>query len=529
MTQILLYDTTLRDGAQGEHINFSAEDKLKIAMKLDEMGFDYIEGGWPGATPKDTQFFELARQHDFRNARLAAFGSTCRPGLAPEDDSLLVALAESRAPVITLFGKTWDLHVEKIMGNTLEENLRMIRESIAWFVSLGREVVYDAEHFFDGYKENPEYAIETLCAAAEGGAQFLVLCDTNGGTLPHEIDGIVEVVSKKVLARHGDVRFGIHAHNDCNMAVANSVTAVRKGATMVQGTINGYGERCGNADLTSIIPVLQLKLGHDCLDDDQMARMKALSRFVSETANMTPLNSRPFVGKSAFAHKGGAHVSAVLKEPRGYEHLNPELVGNERRVIMSDYSGKSNVEYKAREMGIDMDGVNSREVVTELKRLEQEGYQFEAAEGSFRLLVERMAGRFAAGFRLKSFRVTTEKDLDRPCLSRAMIKIQTPLGDEISAAEGDGPVSALDNALRKALIRFYPEALAHMQLVDYKVRVMEGTGGTASKVRVLIDSRDERQIWSTLGVSEDIIEASWQALADSFHFKLGILEDLEEA
>ncbi|TYT75701.1 citramalate synthase [Desulfobotulus mexicanus] len=528
MTSMLLYDTTLRDGAQGEHINFSAEDKMKIALRLDDMGFHYIEGGWPGANPKDTAFFEAARSITFKNAKLAAFGSTCRPGMKPGDDPLLKALAASEAPVITLFGKTWDLHIERIMENTLEENLRMIRESVGWFVSLGREVIYDAEHFFDGYKDNRDYALETLAAAWEGGSEVLTLCDTNGGSLPHEIEAIMEDVKGWFAERSFEdkrpLKLGIHAHNDSNLAVANSITAVRSGAVMVQGTINGYGERCGNADLTSIIPVMQLKMSIDCMVPERLARIKSLSRFVSETANVPPLNSRPFVGKSAFAHKGGAHVSAVLKEPRGYEHMTPELVGNERRVIMSDYSGKSNVTYKAKEMGIDMEGVDSREVVSEIKRLEQEGYQFEAAEGSFRLLVERMAGRFKPRFQLKNFRVTVEKDKDRHCSSHAVVHIDTPFGEEMSAASGDGPVSALDNALRKALECFYPRDMAHMQLVDYKVRVLDGAGGTASKVRVLIESRDPDTIWSTIGVSEDIIEASWQALADSFHYKLGSSE-----
>ncbi|MDY0161892.1 citramalate synthase [Desulfobotulus sp.] len=525
MTSMLLYDTTLRDGAQGEHINFSADDKMKIARRLDEMGFHYIEGGWPGANPKDTAFFEAARSVCFKNAKLAAFGSTCKPGVKPEDDPILQALAESGAPVITLFGKTWDLHVIRIMQNTLEENLRMIRESVAWFVSLGKEVIYDAEHFFDGYKDNRDYALKTLAAAWEGGASVLVPCDTNGGTLPHEIEAIFKDMQAWLKERFPEdsrpLRFGIHAHNDASMAVANSITAVRCGAVMVQGTINGYGERCGNADMTSIMPILQFKMNIPCLTTERMAQLKSLSRFVSETANVPPLNSRPFVGKSAFAHKGGAHVSAVLKEPRGYEHMLPELVGNERRVIMSDYSGKSNVTYKAQEMGIDMGGVDSREVVSEIKRLEQEGFQFEAAEGSFRLLVERMAGRFKPRFQLKNFRVTVEKDKDRPCRSHALVHIDTPYGEEMSAASGDGPVSALDNALRKALECFYPRDMAHMQLVDYKVRVLDGAGGTASKVRVLIESRDPATIWSTIGVSEDIIEASWQALADSFHCKLG--------
>lgn len=527
MTSIMLYDTTLRDGAQGESINFSVEDKLKIAKRLDELGFHYIEGGWPGATPKDTAFFEKARKISFKNAKLAAFGSTCRPGMQPGEDPLLQALLESGAPVVTLFGKTWDLHVQ-IMQNTAEENLRMIRESVEWFFLQDREVVYDAEHFFDGYRDNPEYALETLAAAWEGGASWLVLCDTNGGTLPHEIEAIVQTVKAGLDERFPEgsrpVRLGIHTHNDCNMAVANAVTAVRCGAGMVHGTVNGYGERTGNADLTSIIPVLQIKMGCRCLNLESLSKLRSLSQFVSEVANIPPLNNQPFVGKSAFAHKGGAHVSAVLKDPRGYEHMVPELVGNARRVVMSDYSGKSNVLYKAEEMGIEMKGVDSREVVAEIKRLEQEGYQFEAAEGSFRLLVERMAKRFCPKFELKAFRVTIEKDKDRNCQSHALVYIGMPGGreEELAAALGDGPVSALDNALRKALNRFYPEEIAHMQLVDYKVRVLDGKDGTAAKVRVLIDSRDGDSTWSTIGVSEDIIEASWQALADSFHYRLGI-------
>ncbi|MDL2286202.1 citramalate synthase [Desulfococcaceae bacterium OttesenSCG-928-F15] len=528
MTSIMLYDTTLRDGAQGESINFSVEDKLKIARRLDELGFHYIEGGWPGSNPKDTNFFERARTISFKNAKIAAFGSTCKPGLEPGDDPLLQDLLASGAPVVTLFGKTWDLHVLRIMQNTLEENLRMIRESVEWFFLQDREVVYDAEHFFDGYKDNPDYALETLAAAWEGGASWLVLCDTNGGTLSHEIEEIVNRVKAHLHTRFPDdsrpVRLGIHTHNDSAMAVANAVAAVRCGASMVHGTINGYGERTGNADLTSLIPILQVKMGFSCLGLEALSKLRHLSQFVSEVANIPPLNNQPFVGKSAFAHKGGAHVSAVLKDPRAYEHMVPELVGNSRRVVMSDYSGKSNVVYKAEEMGIDMKGVDSREVVAEIKRLEQEGFQFEAAEGSFRLLVERMAKRFCPKFELKSFRVTIEKDEDRLCQSHAIVYIGLPGGkeEELAAALGDGPVSALDNALRKALNRFYPEEIAHMQLTDYKVRVLDGKDGTAAKVRVLIDSRDGDNAWSTIGVSEDIIEASWQALADSFHYRLGI-------
>lgn len=526
MTSILLYDTTLRDGAQGENISFSAEDKLRIAKRLDDNGFHYIEGGWPGANPRDTRFFELAKSVEFQNAKLSAFGSTRKPGIRAEDDTVLKALVESGAPAVTIFGKTWDLHVTKIMANTLEENLAMISDSVAFLKSSGREVIYDAEHFFDGYKDNPAYALDTISAAVAAGADFIALCDTNGGTLPHEVAEIVEAVFDELETRFKadrkcwPVKMAIHAHNDCGLAVANSIEAVRHGASMVQGTINGYGERCGNADLTTIIPVLAFKMGQDCMPPAQLARLKRLSRFVSETANMTPLNSRPFVGKSAFAHKGGVHVSAVMKEPRGYEHMDPELVGNTRRVLMSDYSGKSNVEYKAKELGIDLEnGVDSRKVVAEIKRLEEDGYQFDVADGSFKIFLQKFAEQYSPVFELESFRVMVEKTKDTPCYSQATIKIDVGGTKEITAAEGHGPVSALDNALRKALGVFYPE-ISDMHLVDYKVRVMDAESGTEAKVRVLIESRDENQIWSTIGVSEDIIEASWQALVDSFQYKL---------
>lgn len=523
MNQILLYDTTLRDGTQGENISFTAEDKLRISKRLDDIGIHFIEGGWPGSNPRDLQFFKLARKTEFSNARLTAFGATRRPGIQARDDQNLNALLETETQVVTIFGKTWDLHVTEVMNNSLEENLAMIHDSVAWLTSNGREVIYDAEHFFDGYAANPAYAMKTLAAAVEGGADVLVLCDTNGGTLPFDIENVTRDV-KEALSRSIDAnsfRIGIHSHNDCGLALANTISAVRSGAVMVQGTINGYGERCGNADLTSIIPVLQLKMKHGCLSDDNLKKLRKLSRFVSETANMTPSNTRPFVGRSAFAHKGGIHVSAIAKTPLAYEHIDPELVGNKRRVLVSDLSGKSNVEYKAKELGIDLasDIFNTQQIVTEIKRLEQEGYQFDAADGSLQILIEKFTNQFNPTFDLKSFRVTVEKDTDRPCYSHAMIKISVDGKDEITAAEGHGPVSALDNALRKALTNFYP-ALDFMRLVDFKVRVIDGRDGTSAKVRVLIESRDEDKIWSTVGVSEDIIEASWQALTDSFHFKI---------
>jgi 2-isopropylmalate synthase len=532
MEPILLYDTTLRDGTQGENISFTAKEKIQIAQRLDDFGIHYIEGGWPGSNPRDMQFFELAQKTTFNNTRITAFGSTRKPGIAAADDPNLQALLQSNTPAVTIFGKTWDLHVKKVMNNTLKENLAMIFESVEFLKKNDREVIYDAEHFFDGYKDNPDYGLQTLMAAVDAGAQFIVLCDTNGGSLPSEIESIMNEVKQAFCDKFNTTadalpfKFGIHTHNDSGMAVANSIEAVEHGAVMVQGTINGYGERCGNADLTSIIPILYFKMNRPCVSSENMAKLKQVSRFVSETANMIPLNSRPFVGKSAFAHKGGIHVSAIMKTSRAYEHLEPELVGNARRVLVSDLSGKSNVEYKAKELGIELgtNGVGSREIVTEIKRMEQEGYQFEAAEGSFKILLEKFADKFMPLFELKAFRVHIEKDADRPCSAHATIKVSVDGREEITAAEGDGPVSALDNALRKALYNFYPE-LEDMRLIDYKVRVIDGRAGTAAKVRVLIESRDQDNIWSTIGVSEDIIEASWQALADSVQYKLAISND----
>ncbi|MBL7179359.1 MAG: citramalate synthase [Pseudomonadota bacterium] len=529
MAPILLYDTTLRDGTQGENISFTAKEKIQIAQRLDDFGIHYIEGGWPGSNPRDMQFFDLAQNTTFNNARITAFGSTRKPRIAAADDPNLQALLKSNTPAVTIFGKTWNLHVKQVMNNTLKENLAMIFESVEFLKNNDREVIYDAEHFFDGYKDNPDYALQTLTAAADAGAQFIVLCDTNGGSLPFEIESIMKTVRQAFCEKYDKTadalpfKFGIHTHNDSGLAVANSIEAVRCGAVMVQGTINGYGERCGNADLTSIIPILHFKMNRPCVSGQNMAKLKKLSRFVSETANMIPLNSRPFVGKSAFAHKGGIHVSAIMKVSRAYEHMEPELVGNQRRVLVSDLSGKSNVEYKARELGVELEanGLGSREIVNEIKRMEQEGYQFEAAEGSFKILLEKLSDQFSPLFELKAFRVHIEKDADRPCNAHATIKISVDGKEEITAAEGDGPVSALDNALRKALYKFYPD-LENMRLIDYKVRVIDGRAGTAAKVRVLIESRDQDRIWSTVGVSEDIIEASWQALADSFQYKLSL-------
>ncbi len=527
MEPILLYDTTLRDGTQGENINFTVNEKIKIAKRLDNLGIQYIEGGWPGSNPRDKHFFELAKKTKFKTARLAAFSSTRKPGISPAQDQNLKALLESNTPVVTIFGKSWDLHVEQVMNNTLEENLAMIRESVEYLKENDREVIYDAEHFFDGYKKNRDYALQTLIASVDGGADIIVLCDTNGGTLPFDIETIINDVNNILYEKYSNkthgikIKIGIHAHNDSGLAVANTITAVRSGAVMVQGTINGYGERCGNADLTSIIPILSLKMNRDCISKKNLTKIRKISRFISETANMIPLNSRPFVGRSAFAHKGGIHVSAIMKVPRAYEHMDPELVGNMRRVLISDLSGKSNVEYKAKELGIDLgaNGYDSRKIVEEIKQMEQEGYQFDVADGSFKILIQKFTDQFSPLFELESFRLTVEKDKEQPCSAHATIKISVDGQKEITAAEGIGPVHALDNALRKALDKFFPD-LDSMGLIDFKVRVMDGRDGTAAKVRVLIESRDQDRIWSTIGVSEDIIEASWQALADSFHYKL---------
>lgn len=527
MEPILLYDTTLRDGTQGEKISFTVLDKMKIAKKLDDLGIHYIEGGWPGSNAKDKEFFESAKKETFKNSKLTAFGSTHKYGIRPEDDKNLNAILECGAKAGTIFGKTWDLHVEKVLRIGLEDNLKLISGSVKHLHNNGIEVHYDAEHFFDGYKDNKEYAIKTLSAAIDGGVDAIGLCDTNGGSLPHDVESIVkEIIGHFRSLGHANVRFGIHTHNDSGLAVANSIAAVRAGAVIVQGTINGYGERCGNADLTSIIPILKLKMGCPCISDENLKKLLKTSRFVSDTANMTPLNSRPFVGKSAFAHKGGIHVNAIMKDSRSYEHMDPTLVGNRQRVLVSDMSGKSNVEYKIKELGIPLDGngIDSSKIVSKVKRLEKDGYQFDDADGTFQIMVEKLTNQFKPLFDLDSFRVTIEKNKDQPCYSHATIKISVDgKVQEITVAEGAGPVSALDNALRKALNKVYPNVLDPVHLVDFKVRVLDGRDGTGAKVRVLIESRDEDNIWSTIGVSEDIIEASWQALADSFQHKLSHL------
>lgn len=514
--KIWIFDTTLRDGTQAEMISFSAQDKLHIAKRLDEFGIDYIEGGWPGSNPKDLAFFKMARNTRFQHARIVAFGSTKRAKIAVEDDQNLRFLLEAETPTVALFGKSWILHVEKALRITPAENLALIRDSIAFLKSKGKEVIYDAEHFFDGYKDNTNYAIETLLAAQTAGADLITLCDTNGGALPSEITRIVADVRQKI-----SLPLGIHTHNDSGLAVANSLIAVEAGCVLVQGTINGYGERTGNADLCSVIPILQLKAGYQCVPPQKLAQLTSVSRYVSEIANLAHPNSLPFTGKSAFAHKGGVHVSAVMKNPRCYEHIDPESVGNRRRVLVSDLSGRSNIVYKARELNIDLDRHQEKisEIITRMKELEHLGYQYEAAEGSLELLISKIKSEYREFFNLKGFRILIEKNESGDLRSEATIRLEVDNTLEHAAAEGDGPVNALDNALRKALVKFYPEIKA-MKLSDYKVRVLNASDGTAAKVRVLIESTSDGDTWGTVGVSENIIEASWQALTESISYFL---------
>jgi 2-isopropylmalate synthase len=515
--QVLIYDTTLRDGTQGEQINFSAEEKLRIAQRLDEAHFHYIEGGWPGSNPKDLRFFEMAKDINFKNSRLTAFGSTRKPHIKPSACPNLKALTKAGTPAVAIFGKSWDLHVHEILKIDLEENLRMVSDSIKYLKDIGKEVLFDAEHFFDGYKNNPQYAVKVIKTALTAGADMIVLCDTNGGSMPHEVSSIVKKVSSYTPANIT----GIHAHNDCGLAAANSIAAVQEGVRMVQGTINGYGERCGNADLILLIGNLQLKMGINCLPPESIRQLTNLSHYISDIANVPPLNSRPFVGRSAFAHKGGVHVSAVAKNSAAYEHMQPELVGNHQRVLVSDLAGKSNVEYKARELGIDLakNASLSKKIVHEVKLMEDRGFQFDAADGSLSLLIKKAIGEFVDPFTLECFSVVTSRTQNNPCLSQATIKISVDGEEELTAAEGNGPVNALDHALRKALTKFYPR-ISGMRLVDFKVRTLEGSEGTAAGVRVLLDSTDGTEVWSTIGVSENIIEASWQALVDSIEYKL---------
>jgi 2-isopropylmalate synthase len=517
MQQIFLYDTTLRDGTQGEEISFSAEDKLKIAKRLDAFGISYIEGGWPGSNPKDMEFFKNASKIKFSHAKIAAFGSTRRAKNSVEKDVNIQALLDADTPVVTIFGKSWLLHVLQALQIKPEENLTIISDSVAYLKKHGKEVIYDAEHFFDGYKADSKYALSTISAAADSGADTIVLCDTNGGTLPWEIREIIGNVRK-----HIKTPLGIHTHNDSETAVASSLIAILEGCVQVQGTINGYGERCGNANLCSIIPDLQLKMGYKCVTDEQMQHITSLSHYVSELANLKHNKRLPFVGESAFAHKGGVHVSAVMKTPLCYEHIEPETVGSVRRVLVSDLSGRSNVIFKAKELGIELDekSTAAQKVVDEMKEMEHIGYSYEDAEGSFEVMVKRETGEMKRYFDLERFKVSIHKDADeKDARSEALIKIRVGDETEITAAEGNGPVNALDKALRKALEKFYPE-LQKVHLTDYKVRVLDSQDATAAKVRVLIETEGAESSWNTVGVSSDVVEASWKALVDSIYYYL---------
>jgi 2-isopropylmalate synthase len=539
--KVWIYDTTLRDGAQREGLSLSLEDKLRIAAKLDGLGVDFIEGGWPGANPKDVQFFWQLREQPLARAKTVAFCSTRRPNQRAEEDPMLQAILAANTGWVTLFGKSWDLQVTEALQTTLDENLAMIGETIAFFRSQGRRVIYDAEHWFDGYKHNRDYALATLVAAAEAGADWLVFCDTNGGSLPHEVSASVRETIAHIQSKMGQAsQFGIHSHNDGEMAVANAIVAVQAGCRMVQGTINGYGERCGNANLCSIIPNLELKLGFDCISG-ALAQLTSTSRFVSELVNLAPDDHAAFVGLSAFAHKGGIHVSAVERNPLTYEHIRPEQVGNLRRIVVSDQSGLSNVLAKARTCGIDLDKKDpaSRAVLKQLKILESEGYQFEAAEASFELLLLGAKGLRRSFFDLKDFQIHCIHDgspdsgqngsPDRTrANSRATIKVCVAGQDILETAEGNGPVSALDAALRRAIGRFYP-AIDAFQLTDYKVRILDGGAGTSAKTRVLVESSNGQNRWTTVGVSENIIEASYRAVVEGLEYGLMQLEPIAMA
>lgn len=513
---ISIFDTTLRDGTQGEGISLSADDKLKIASKLDDLGVSYIEGGIPGSNNKDIEFFK--RVKDLRlNAKIAAFGSTRRKNGRADTDENLRRMLAAGVPAATLVGKAWDFHVHTALQTTLEENLAMIFDSIAYLKQNGLEVIFDAEHFFDGYKRNPEYAEAVLRQAKAAGADWLVLCDTNGGTLPDEISGIVSTLASAMP----EASLGIHTHNDCELAVAGALAAVAAGARQVQGTVNGYGERCGNANLCSVIPTLQLKMGYACVPEDALPQLTNAARYVSEVANVNMPVNQPYVGSAAFAHKGGIHVSAILRDSRTYEHIEPELVGNKQRVLVSELAGQSNVLSKAQEMGLNLDpsSEQARKVIDRIKNLEHQGYQFEGADASLELLLREATGELNELFVFESFKMLVEKSAGKPVVSEAFVKLNVNGQSVYTAAEGNGPVNALDNAVRKALLTHFPR-LADMHLSDYKVRVLDEQDQTAAKVRVLIESKDFASSWSTVGVSSNVIEASWEALVDSMRYAL---------
>ncbi len=523
MTQsIEIYDTTLRDGTQAESFNLSVDDKIRVTRQLDKLGIDYIEGGWPGSNPKAIEYFKAMQGVELKHARLTAFGSTRHFQNPADKDPNLAALLAAKTPAVTIFGKSWDTHVHDALRIELEDNLLIIEDSLAFLRPKVEHLIYDAEHFFDGFKNNREYCLATLGRAVAGGAETLVLCDTNGGTLPHEIPAIMDRVKQFLQEQSSNVRIGIHPHNDSETAVANALMGISLGASHVQGTINGYGERCGNGNLTSIIPALVFKMGLECEVGKHIDQLYLTSRLVDELANLPHNRYQPYVGESAFAHKGGIHVSAVKRNPLTYEHIEPEKVGNIRRILISDQAGRSNVLHKAKKYGLHLnpDDPLMSSIIKELKELEGKGYQYEAAEASFELLMRRALGLQRKFFVIEGFRVMNHKfRMDKPPMTEATIRLYVGGSEVHTASMGDGPVNALDNALRKALIRFYP-SLKGMELIDYKVRVLSGEYGTGAKVRVLVESRDKDRRWGTVGVSVNIIEASWQALVDSINYKL---------
>jgi len=523
--RVFIYDTTLRDGSQGEKVSFSVDDKLSIARKLDEMGIDYIEGGWPGSNPRDKEFFRRLDELDMKHGKLAAFGSTRYPKNKVQADPNVRALLDARTPVVTIFGKSWDLHTSRALNVTEDENLALISETVRYLKDHGKEVIYDAEHFFDGYTSSAAFALRTLEAAKAAGADTLVLCDTNGGTITTRLVEIFAEARKRF-----DGVMGIHTHNDCDLAVANTVAAVELGATHVQGTINGYGERCGNANLCSILPVLELKLGHTTIGPERLGQLTTLAGFVSELANLAARNDAPFVGRSAFAHKGGVHVSAVLRDAATYEHVRPELVGNRRRVLISDLSGRSNVFFKLKEKGLSdrLTDAARRELLERIKQLEYEGYELEAAEGTFELLVRETLHPEEFFFELESFRITTEKKGQEATSSTATMTIRAKDGLHSATASAHGPVHAMDLCLRRCLSKLYPQ-IADIRLTDYKVRVLDSKRGTAARVRVLVEWTDHKRSWATVGVSENVLEASWNALVDSLRLELRRLAEHDES
>jgi len=519
MTKIQLYDTTLRDGMQGEGMSLSAQEKLRVAHRLDELGIALIEAGFPSSNPKELELFELLGRERFGQAEVAAFGMTRRRGVAADHDPALRVLADCFAPVCTLVGKTWRLHLEKVLKVDGEENLRMIEESVAFLVAEGKRVVYDAEHFFDGFASDPEYAVRCLSVAAAAGAETVVCCDTNGGTLPDQVGlAMASVVEAAGLV---GVRVGIHCHDDAGCGVANSLAAVHRGATHVQGTMNGYGERCGNANLVSIIPNLQLKLGYECLTAEQLGALTPAAHFLDELLNFTPDPDQPYVGRNAFAHKGGMHVAGIAADPATFEHIDPAVVGNRREVLISELSGKGTVHARAREAGIALDDPAAARVVERVKELEHRGYHYEAAGGSFELLLRRETGEYDPLFRLESWRAIVEKRADGRVETEATIKIWVDGERYVRTAEGNGPVNALDRALRDALVEIHPH-LADIDLVNFKVRILDEAKGTGAITRVLLDASDGDQVWGSIGVSENVIEASWEALVDSLEYGMQV-------